>query len=144
MGAGKKFFVLLGQHRVTSSGGARLGKPDRSHPAILVVVYELSSWREHTYSAGDDLDPERRLAPQLAVQMDELGRVGFDNVGLDVLLLLLVQNCGALWGFFTPFCSVQNDNIGHVSSELLMTGRKENCYSIQCDLKLVIYLIQSK
>lgn len=106
-----------------------MGKPDRSHPAILVVVYELSSRREHTYSTGDDLDPERRLAPQLAVQMDELGRVGLDNVGLDVLLLLLVRNCGALWGFFTPFRSVQNDNNGHVSSQLSMPGNKENCYS---------------
>jgi hypothetical protein len=106
-----------------------LGKPDPSHLAILVVVYELRPRREHTCDTGDDLDPERRLAPQLAVQMDELGRVGFDSAALDVSLLLLVRNCGALWGFFTPFCSVQNDNKGHVSSELLMTGSKENCYS---------------
>jgi hypothetical protein len=114
---------------LSSSGGTRLGKPDCSHPAILVLVYELSTRREHTHSTGDDLDPERHLAPQLAVQMDELGRVDFDNVGLDVLLLLMVRICGALWGFFTPFRSVQNDNKGHVSSELLMTGSKENCYS---------------
>ena len=106
-----------------------MGKPDHSHPAILVVVYELSSRREHTCDTGDDLDPERCLALQFAVQVDELGRVGFDSVALDLLLLLLVRNCGALWGFFTPFRSVQNDNKGHVSSELLMTGNKENCYS---------------
>jgi len=65
---------------ISSSSLARLGKPDPSHPAILVVVCELSSRREHTNGAGDDPDPERRLAPQLAVQMNELGRVGFDNV----------------------------------------------------------------
>jgi len=114
------------QYGVILFGTGSIYNPDRSNPAILVVVYELSSWREHTYSVGDDLDPERRLAPQLAVQMDELGRVGFDNVGLDVLLLLLVRNCGALCGLFTPIRSIQNDNMGHVLSELLMTGSKEN------------------
>ena len=64
---------------------------------------ELRSRREHTYGIGNDLDPKRRLAPQLGVQMDELGQVGFDSVALDVLLLLLARNCGALWGFFAPF-----------------------------------------
>jgi hypothetical protein len=103
MGAGKKFYVLLGQHHVTSSGGARLGKPGSSHLAIFVVVCELCSRREHTCDTGDDLDPERCLAPQFAGQVDELGRVGFDSVALDLLLLLLVRNCGELWGFFTPF-----------------------------------------
>jgi hypothetical protein len=90
---------------------------------------ELRSRREHTCDTGNDLDPERRLAPQLGVQMDELGQVGFDSVALDVLLLLMVLNCGALWEFFTPLRSVQNDNMGHVFSELLTTGSKEICES---------------